>query len=214
MLQIRPVEGLEPVLPAAEGTAAGAGRPAGWPAHSARNLPHPLLSPLLHSADGTASELSLAYPASAGAITTLGRGGSDLTATLIGAALGVAEVQVWKDVDGAPALSNPVLASPSGSDEILARNGHVRSSCRGGGSGRTSRLRSLLKPCAGSFLHLRRDDELYLAFQGLLQQLQRGRGAGLEGHRRCTPVQTLCWSPFPALRHGGHRSSSPVRRAR
>ena len=35
-----------------------------------------------------------------GAITTLGRGGSDLTATLIGAALGVEEVQVWKDVDG------------------------------------------------------------------------------------------------------------------
>ena len=38
----------------------------------------------------------------AGAITTLGRGGSDLTATLIGAALHVPEVQVWKDVDGAP----------------------------------------------------------------------------------------------------------------
>lgn len=37
-----------------------------------------------------------------GAITTLGRGGSDLTATLIGAALDVPEVQVWKDVDGAP----------------------------------------------------------------------------------------------------------------
>ena len=35
-----------------------------------------------------------------GAITTLGRGGSDLTCTLIGASLGLAEVQVWKDVDG------------------------------------------------------------------------------------------------------------------
>ncbi|KAK9824483.1 hypothetical protein WJX72_010708 [[Myrmecia] bisecta] len=34
------------------------------------------------------------------AITTLGRGGSDLSATVIGAALGVKEVQVWKDVDG------------------------------------------------------------------------------------------------------------------
>lgn len=43
---------------------------------------------------------------SAGAITTLGRGGSDLTATVIGAALGVEEVQVWKDVDGAwPAVA-------------------------------------------------------------------------------------------------------------
>lgn len=35
-----------------------------------------------------------------GAITTLGRGGSDLTATVIGSALNVPEVQVWKDVDG------------------------------------------------------------------------------------------------------------------
>ncbi len=45
------------------------------------------------------------FPGFAGAITTLGRGGSDLTATVIGAALGVEEVQVWKDVDGArPAM--------------------------------------------------------------------------------------------------------------
>jgi aspartate kinase len=35
-----------------------------------------------------------------GNITTLGRGGSDLTATMIGAALKVDEVQTWKDVDG------------------------------------------------------------------------------------------------------------------
>ncbi|GFH09731.1 aspartokinase, partial [Haematococcus lacustris] len=35
-----------------------------------------------------------------GAITTLGRGGSDLTATVLGAALQLPEVQVWKDVDG------------------------------------------------------------------------------------------------------------------
>eukprot|EP01041_Mallomonas_annulata_P007064 gene7064-14369_t len=37
---------------------------------------------------------------SKGRITTLGRGGSDLTATVIGAAGGLDEVQVWKDVDG------------------------------------------------------------------------------------------------------------------
>ncbi|KAL3149573.1 hypothetical protein ABBQ32_002349 [Trebouxia sp. C0010 RCD-2024] len=42
----------------------------------------------------------LARGESTGAITTLGRGGSDLSATVIGAALGLAEVQVWKDVDG------------------------------------------------------------------------------------------------------------------
>ncbi len=35
-----------------------------------------------------------------GYITTLGRGGSDLTATMLGAALNVEEVQTWKDVDG------------------------------------------------------------------------------------------------------------------
>ena len=35
-----------------------------------------------------------------GNITTLGRGGSDLTATMIGAAMRADEVQTWKDVDG------------------------------------------------------------------------------------------------------------------
>ncbi len=36
-----------------------------------------------------------------GSTTTLGRGGSDLTATLIAAALGASEVVIWTDVDGA-----------------------------------------------------------------------------------------------------------------
>ncbi|TVU44140.1 hypothetical protein EJB05_03573, partial [Eragrostis curvula] len=35
-----------------------------------------------------------------GAVTTLGRGGSDLTAVTIGKALGLREIQVWRDVDG------------------------------------------------------------------------------------------------------------------
>ena len=35
-----------------------------------------------------------------GRITTLGRGGSDLSATFFGASCPVDEVQVWKDVDG------------------------------------------------------------------------------------------------------------------
>lgn len=35
-----------------------------------------------------------------GYITTLGRGGSDLTATILGSALGADEIQTWKDVDG------------------------------------------------------------------------------------------------------------------
>ncbi len=36
----------------------------------------------------------------AGEITTVGRNGSDLTATLLGAALGAEEVQIWSDTDG------------------------------------------------------------------------------------------------------------------
>jgi aspartokinase/homoserine dehydrogenase 1 len=35
-----------------------------------------------------------------GATTTLGRGGSDLSASLFGAALGVDEIEIWTDVDG------------------------------------------------------------------------------------------------------------------
>lgn len=35
-----------------------------------------------------------------GSTTTLGRGGSDYSASLIGAALGASEVQIWTDVDG------------------------------------------------------------------------------------------------------------------
>ena len=35
-----------------------------------------------------------------GTITTLGRGGSDLSATMIGAAMDAEEIQTWKDVDG------------------------------------------------------------------------------------------------------------------
>ena len=35
-----------------------------------------------------------------GIITTLGRGGSDLSATMIGAAMKAEEIQTWKDVDG------------------------------------------------------------------------------------------------------------------
>ncbi len=35
-----------------------------------------------------------------GVTTTLGRGGSDFTASLVGAALGAEEIQIWTDVDG------------------------------------------------------------------------------------------------------------------
>jgi len=38
--------------------------------------------------------------AAGGLTTTLGRGGSDLSAALLGAALGAAEIQIWTDVEG------------------------------------------------------------------------------------------------------------------
>jgi aspartate kinase len=43
-------------------------------------------------------------------VTTLGRGGSDLSATVLGAALDLKEVQVWKDVDGV-LTSDPRIVS-------------------------------------------------------------------------------------------------------
>ncbi len=54
--------------------------------------------------DGTQTEIPIVTGFIAkdrnGTITTLGRGGSDLSATMLGAALGVDEIQTWKDVDG------------------------------------------------------------------------------------------------------------------
>src|SRR5574337_271876 len=43
-----------------------------------------------------------------GVTTTLGRGGSDYTAALVGAALGAEEIQIWTDVDGV-LTSDPAL---------------------------------------------------------------------------------------------------------
>ncbi len=46
-----------------------------------------------------------------GYITTLGRGGSDLTATVIGAAMRAEEIQTWKDVDGIMTADPRIVAS-------------------------------------------------------------------------------------------------------
>jgi aspartate kinase len=43
---------------------------------------------------------ALEGPSQPGIMTTLGRGGSDYTAALIGAALGAEEIEIWTDVDG------------------------------------------------------------------------------------------------------------------
>jgi aspartate kinase len=58
-----------------------------------------LLEPLIESATVPVLGGFIAATAN-GATTTLGRGGSDYTAALLGAALGVSEIQIWTDVTG------------------------------------------------------------------------------------------------------------------
>jgi len=53
-----------------------------------------------------------------GAITTLGRGGSDLTATVLGAAMQLKEVQVWKDVDGVLTSDPRIVSNTTAVNEL------------------------------------------------------------------------------------------------
>ncbi len=54
----------------------------------------------------------------AGSVTTLGRGGSDYTASIFGAALNAAEVQIWTDVDGMMTADPKVVQSARTIPEI------------------------------------------------------------------------------------------------
>ena len=59
-----------------------------------------------------------------GATTTLGRGGSDLTASLIGSAIGAREVHIWTDVEGVlsgdpRAVENPRVLDELGFEEAV-----------------------------------------------------------------------------------------------
>ena len=47
-----------------------------------------------------------------GATTTLGRGGSDYSAAIIGAAIGAEEIQIWTDVDGMLTADPRLVADP------------------------------------------------------------------------------------------------------
>lgn len=58
-----------------------------------------VLLPLMRSCQIPVTQGFIAR-SSAGAMTTLGRGGSDFTASLLGAALGAEEIEIWTDVDG------------------------------------------------------------------------------------------------------------------
>ncbi|MCL4137632.1 UNVERIFIED_CONTAM: hypothetical protein GTU68_065533 [Idotea baltica] len=53
-----------------------------------------------------------------GNITTLGRGGTDLTASLLASAVGAKEVQVWKDVDGIMTTDPRIVSSAISLDEL------------------------------------------------------------------------------------------------
>ncbi|MCR5289255.1 MAG: aspartate kinase [Treponema sp.] len=55
---------------------------------------------------------------SSGTITTLGRGGSDLTATVIGAAMNADEIQTWKDVDGIMTTDPRICPNAHRVDEV------------------------------------------------------------------------------------------------
>ena len=46
-----------------------------------------------------------------GATSTLGRGGSDFTASIVGAGLGASEVEIWTDVDGVMTADPSIIAS-------------------------------------------------------------------------------------------------------
>ena len=47
-----------------------------------------------------------------GVTTTLGRGGSDYSAAIVGAALGVEEIQIWTDVDGMLTADPRIVDAP------------------------------------------------------------------------------------------------------
>jgi aspartate kinase len=53
-----------------------------------------------------------------GAVTTIGRGGSDYSAAIFGAALGVEEIQIWTDVDGMMTADPRIVSEPTRIDVL------------------------------------------------------------------------------------------------
>ena len=62
-----------------------------------------------------------------GVTTTLGRGGSDYTASIVGAGIGAEEIQIWTDVDGMLTADPNDHSGRASREECLVR--------RGGGAG-------------------------------------------------------------------------------
>jgi len=58
-----------------------------------------------------------------GVTSTLGRGGSDYSASLVGACLGAAEIQIWTDVDGMLTADPRIFGrAPRGRSSVLRRS--------------------------------------------------------------------------------------------
>jgi aspartate kinase len=64
-----------------------------------------------------------------GVTTTLGRGGSDLTATLVGAGISADEIQIWSDVDGMLTCDPRVLAGGCRIREISYQEAEEMARC-------------------------------------------------------------------------------------
>ena len=62
-----------------------------------------------------------------GVTTTLGRGGSDFTASIVGAGIGAEEIQIWTDVDGM------LTADPDDRSRRPSRENHLLRGSRGAG---------------------------------------------------------------------------------
>ena len=56
-----------------------------------------------------------------GVTTTLGRGGSDYTASIVGAGIGAEEIQIWTDVDGMLTADPTILPGGYRVEDVLLR---------------------------------------------------------------------------------------------
>ena len=130
-----------------------------------------------------------------GAITTLGRGGSDLTATLIGAALEVAEVQVWKDVDGAPPSRGSDRPVSSSYWHAISKNCFCKQAC-------TPR-KSRALPCLSLFCVTFSVSEACMLLGGGLEDCARrglsGSSPGGAGVLTSDPRMVALAAPIPLL---------------
>lgn len=151
-----------------------------------------------------------------GRTTTLGRGGSDYTATLLGRGLGAAEVQIWSDVPGVmtadPALvddARPLAKMSYGEALELALFGarvlHPRTLVPLLASGQPMRIKNTLRPEDPGTLVDRRgaDDssratcvtslEQMVLFDLRFQQLYHAQRVGERVHRALESASERIW---------------------